>query len=294
MVRLSILLTMMLIALLSFSVPAQSQEECMDCYQKKTITPIGDDERTDFEAECADVSPSQGGFTLEDEDVGWGCRTAQLPPSYGTMFQFYGTICNSSEADLGCPEEPPPPPDEIQHNGSPILLDLGVHSYHLTSIPGGVQFDLRNDGRRRQMAWTRMGVENAFLAHDRNGNGQIDNGSELFGNYTPLRSGALAANGFVALAEFDSNHDRVVDARDEAAWQVLLLWTDRNHDGWSTGDELQPIAQSMVIALGTEYRTIRKKDQWGNLFHYMSKSRFRHGGREHQRTYYDVFLRIEP
>lgn len=293
MVRLSILLTMMLIAQLSFSVAAHSQEECMDCYEKKTVTPIGDDERTDYEAECADVAPSQGGFTLEDEDVGWGCRTAQLPPSYGTMFLFYGTVCNSSEDDLGCPEEPPPPPDEIQHNGSPIILDLGEQSYRLTSIPGGVQFDLRNEGRRPQMAWTRLGGENAFLALDRNGNGRIDDGSELFGNYTPLRSGALAQNGFVALAEFDGNSDRVVDARDPA-WQVLLLWTDRNHDGWSTPDEVQPIAHSMVIALGTEYRSIRKRDQWGNLFRYMSKFRLRDGGREHQRTYYDVFLQIAP
>jgi hypothetical protein len=291
MVRLSILLTIMLIALLSFSVAAQSQEECMDCYLKKTVTPIGDDERTDYEAECADVSPSQGGFTLEDEDVGWGCRTAELPPSYGTMFHFYGRVCNSSEDDLGCPEEPPPPPDEIQHNGSPIILDLGEHSYRMTSIPGGVYFDLRNEGHRSQLAWTRLAVENAFLALDRNGNGSIDNGSELFGNYTPLRSGALAQNGFVALAEFDSNSDRVVDPRDPA-WQVLLLWTDRNHDGWSTSDEVQPIVHSMVIALGTEYRSIRKRDQWGNLFRYMSKFRLRDGAREHQRNYYDVFLQI--
>jgi hypothetical protein len=293
MARIQIRVVMILIASLSFSAAAQIQEECMDCYEKVTKTPLpGGEERQDFEAECCDASCFYpNGFVVEDADVGWGCRTAQLPPSWGELHNWYGTVCNSSDDDLGCPEEPPPPPDEIQHNGSPIIIDLGEHSYRLTSIPGGVHFDLRNEGRRPQLAWTRLGVENAFLALDRNGNGRIDNGSELFGNYTPLRSGVLAQNGFVALAEFDSNSDRVVDSRDPA-WQVLLLWTDRNHDGWSTPDEVQPIAHSMVIALGTEYRSIRKRDQWGNLFRYISKFRFRDGGGDHQRNYYDVFLQI--
>lgn len=246
-----------------------------------------------LEGACCDASCFYPGYTVEDEDVGWGCQVAQIPPHWNTQHNIYGTICNSSEDDLGCPEPPPPPTEEIQHSGSPIVLDLGEHNYRLTSLRDGVRFDLRNEGRSPQMAWTRLGVENAFLALDRNGNGRIDNGSELFGNYTPLRSGALAQNGFVALAEFDSNQDRVIDASD-AAWQILLLWTDRNHDGWSTADELQPLRASMVTALETKYRTIGKKDQWGNLFRYMSKFRVREGGNEHRRTYYDVFLRIDP
>ena len=295
MFRFAIPVTAMLIAILALPAAGQLQEECMDCYQKVTKTPLpGGEERQDFEAACCDAAcfyPS--GFVVEDEDVGWGCRTAVLPSHYGTQFKMYGTICNSSEDDLGCPEEePPPPPDEIQHNGSPIILDLGEHNYRLTSIAEGVQFDLRNEGRRTPMAWTRLGVENAFLALDRNGNGRIDNGSELFGNYTPLRSGTVASNGFVALAELDSNQDHVVDARDPA-WRALILWTDQNHDGWSTSEELQPIAQSVVTALETEYRNIRRKDQWGNVFRCMAKFRLSEGGREHQRTYYDVFLRIE-
>jgi len=293
MFRLLISVTLILTALLAFPVSAQLVEECMDCYQKSTFTPIGNegDFRSDFAAACCDAPCNYPGYVVMDTDVGFGCLTSEVNDPESNM---YGTVCASSQADLGCPDDRPDDPDTLDPNGAePIILDLGEHNYRLTSLPDGVQFDLRNEGRRRQIAWTRAHVENAFLALDRNGNGRIDNGSELFGNYTPLRSGALAPNGFRALAELDDNYDRVVDARD-AAWQILLLWTDRNHDGWSGADELQPISQSIVSALETSYRTIGKKDQWGNLFSFMSKFRVRQLGQEHQRTYYDVFLRIEP
>lgn len=172
---------------------------------------------------------------------------------------------------------------------SPILLDLAQDKYVLTSFEDGVRFDLRNEGVRKQTAWTRANAENAFLAMDRDGNGQIDNGAELFGNYTPLRSGKLAQNGFEALDELDDNRDGVVDAAD-SAWTALLLWTDRNHDGQSSADELRPIAISAVTAMETDYAMVGKKDQWGNLYRF--KSRFQLRERDH--TYYDVFLRSAP
>ncbi len=306
MVRFSIPVAMIVIATLSVPAAAQIQEQCMDCYEKDTKTPLPDNKiRHDFQASCADTFPSEGGYELKNEDVGFGCSTAEVPPGWGEALNEYGRVCNSSDADLGCPEGPPPQPPspEIPEdpptcpnppcNSSPIILDLGDESYRLTSLAGGVQFDLRNEGRRRQISWTRLGVENAFLARDRNGNGQIDNGSELFGNFTPLQSGALAPHGFIALAELDENHDGVVDRRD-GAWSTLLLWTDRNHDGWTTPDELQGIGSSVVTALETDYRTIGKRDQWGNLFRYASKFRLREGNKERERKYYDVFFRSEP
>jgi hypothetical protein len=192
---------------------------------------------------------------------------------------------------------PPPPPDEIQNCteatgcGSPIILDLGDDAYRFTSIENGVQFALRN-GRPRQMAWTRAGVENAFLACDRNGNGRIDNGAELFGNFTALRSGQLARNGFEALSELDDHGDGIIDSND-AAWSFLLLWTDRNHDGVSTADELQSISESLVTALETEHRWVGRKDQQGNEFRYLSHFRLQRGAAEARRSYYDVFFLME-
>lgn len=304
MVRFWILVAMILLTSPSLPAAPPIDEQCMDCYEKVTITEVEGWDRHVIDASCADTFPEEGGYTLEEEqtDVGYGCRVSDIPAEQSAAVNEWGQQCNSTEADVGCSDEPPPSPETIDDaptcpnppcQVSPIILDLGDESYRLTSLAGGVQFDLRNEGRRRQISWTRLGVENAFLARDRNGNGQIDNGSELFGNFTPLRSGALSPNGFIALAELDENHDGVVDRRD-GPWSTLLLWTDRNHDGWSTHDELQVIGSSVVTALETDYRTIGKRDQFGNHFRYMSKFRLSEDKKERERKYYDVFFLSEP
>lgn len=288
--------------LVAVSASGQSHEECMDCAEREIrtwVVDLGDgrsQEWKEIEALCADC-PCEGtpAWVVVDEDAGAGCR---VYPANAWAFRT-GTECNSVETDARCPPTDPPPSEGDEDDTctdppcetSPILLDLGGDNYRLTSVANGVQFDLRNEGRRRPVAWTRAGVENAFIALDRDGNGRIDNGSELFGNVTPLRSGLLAPNGFIALAEMDENRDGLVDARD-AAWSILLLWTDRNHDGWSTEEELQPIAASAVIALETSYQTIGRKDQWGNLYRYRSQFRVSQNGIEHQRSCYDVYFRI--
>jgi hypothetical protein len=150
-----------------------------------------------------------------------------------------------------------------------------------------VQFDLRNEGYAVTTPWTRPNTEVAFLAFDRNGNGRIDSGAELFGNFTPLATGDTAANGYQALHEFDDDQDGVVNAAD-AGWRLLQLWTDRDHDGRSSSEELTPISASNVTALSTEYLPVGRKDKWGNEFRYLSHFWLR----ESRRAYYDVFFVI--
>jgi hypothetical protein len=108
-----------------------------------------------------------------------------------------------------------------------------------------------------------------------------------------LRSGALAENGFIALAELDVNADGVVNAYD-ATWSSLLLWVDRDHDGVSDRDELQPIGRSVVTGIATEHRWVGRRDEWGNLFRYRGRFWIRDDRREHERTAYDVFFRLVP
>ncbi len=168
---------------------------------------------------------------------------------------------------------------------SPIILDLTGRGYHLTSTRDGVRFDIRNDGKPIQIAWTAAGSGNAFLALDRNGNGTIDSGAELFGSRTPLQSGGVGPTGFHALAELDLNGDYLVDKAD-GAWSSLLLWTDANHDGQSAADELKNIAESDITALETDFRRIGREDKWGNDFRLMSHARL---GQE-RRSYFDVWL----
>jgi hypothetical protein len=225
------ILLLLVIAALAGSAQAQFYNDCMDCLQKSWAVYQGTEKIVYWEALCCDA-PCTGGFYMTNPDVGAGCLIADLGQSGNPR----GTQCNSSDYDQGCPEpeyalpvvtpkrqEQPRNPDEGPE--SPIVVDLGRDGYHFTSVTSGVRFDIRNDGTPVQMGWTRLGAENAFLALDRNANGRIDHGAELFGNATPLRDGSRAANGFIALAEFDDNRDGVVDPSDDA-WAALLLWTD--------------------------------------------------------------------
>jgi len=170
---------------------------------------------------------------------------------------------------------------------SPIVIDLNDGSYPLSGKTDPVAFDLDADGLPELATWTAPGSAVAFLALDRNGNGVIDSGNELFGNHTPGPGASTAANGFEALAVLDTNHDGRIDASD-TAWVMLLLWTDRNHDGHSSLSELQPLASSPVTAILLDYRLVGRRDEYGNFFRYEGALQLSHG----IRRIYDVFFRV--
>lgn len=165
----------------------------------------------------------------------------------------------------------PEPPDE----NCPILLDLALDGFHLSGPHPAVSFDIDGDGTLDSIAWTREGENDAFLCLDRNHNGVIDDGRELFGFATPLLSGQRAEVGYRALAELDQpalggNQDGKVDARD--SWfKELCAWVDANRDGMSQAGEIHSLQQVGVEALEYAYRTTRLRDSYGNLFRYASR-----------------------
>lgn len=168
---------------------------------------------------------------------------------------------------------------------SPLLIKMGGGPWQLTGLDDPVRFDIRADDHMLTMGWTASGADIAFLALDRNGNGAVDDGSELFGNATPLPNGHRASNGFVALAQYDENHDEMIDASDPI-WNTLLLWTDRNHDGISQSDELTPISATAVTSIGLKNHWTGRHDASGNLFRYEAVVRI--GNRV--QAFYDVYF----
>ncbi|MGH9370883.1 MAG: hypothetical protein ACRD15_05070 [Vicinamibacterales bacterium] len=182
--------------------------------------------------------------------------------------------------------------------GSPIIVDTGRNGYRLTNVSLGVRFDLDADGTPELVAWTREGSDDAFLAMDRNGNGRIDDGSELFGNYTPAhadRRDVTTENGFEALGYLGSPSygvsvpDRRIDARD-AAFERLLLWRDLNHNGFSEPEELQAAAAAGVVAIGTDYKNKKRVDRFGNEFRQKGRITWTDG----VDAVFDVWLKWRP
>ncbi len=186
----------------------------------------------------------------------------------------------------------PPEPDLCMDpcSPSPILIDVGGNGYRLTSLEQGVVFDIFANDRPRQVGWTQGSWPNGFLAMDRNRNGIIDDGSELFGDHTPLPDGKLAADGFQALAFYDQpenggNSNGTIDHEDRV-WVDLRVWIDTNHNGWSESAEVFHLDEVGVSAIGTSAGREMRRDQYGNLFRLRGRAWF---GRQ-PRLIYDVFL----
>ena len=103
-------------------------------------------------------------------------------------------------------------------------------------------------------------AETPWIAIDRDGNGAITTGAELFGDATVLADGTTAHNGFAALAMLDTNSDGTLDAHD-AAFASLLLWADRNGDRTSAPDELRPLASVVTSIPLANTRATRCNDR---------------------------------
>lgn len=183
---------------------------------------------------------------------------------------------------------------------SPVIIDVNGDGIELTNARNGVLFRANPFSETAyRIAWTRRGTNDAWLALDRNGNGQIDDIGELFGNLTHQSAPAPGSerNGFAALAEFDSsasggNGDGMIDARDRV-FHLLRLWRDRDHDGVSTADELTTLPEGGIDGISLRYQRFRRIDDNGNEFRFRAMI-LRADGSGAGKWAWDVYLRGAP
>jgi hypothetical protein len=128
----------------------------------------------------------------------------------------------------------------------PIILDLDGNGLETVGLASNIHFDHNGDGVMTKTGW--VGKDDALLVWDRNGNGSIDTGAELFGDFTPLPNGTLAPNGFAALAALDSNGDGIIDASDPA-FAELKLWRDADQNGITGQGELISLQDAGIVSL---------------------------------------------
>jgi trimeric autotransporter adhesin len=148
------------------------------------------------------------------------------------------------------------------------MLDLTGDGVNTTSVlTDGVDFDISDTGSKTRVSW--LGEGTGFLALDLNQDGLINGGQELFGSATALNAGGRATNGFEALAQYDDNHDNVINELD-AVFSDLRVWVDGNHDGVTNQGELLTMAQADVAEIRLDYLLGSELDN-GNLMGMVSE-----------------------
>jgi hypothetical protein len=173
--------------------------------------------------------------------------------------------------------------------GSPIVVDLDRGGFRFTDLAGGVRFDLDGDGHAEQVAWIAPGSGDGWLVLDRDGDGLITSGAELFGNFTP-QPPSDEPHGYAALAVFDQpaaggDGDGAITPAD-AVFAELRLWIDADHDGVSQPGELIPLAAAGIRAIDLGFVNSAHRDEHGNELRYASRVRLSRGATRSA----DVFL----
>jgi Ca2+-binding EF-hand superfamily protein len=124
-------------------------------------------------------------------------------------------------------------------------------------VGSGVNFDLYANGQDVQTGW--VSASDGLLVLDRNADGSIGDGSELFGSSTVLANGQKANDGYQALREFDTNADGYISA-DDAVFNELRVWVDANSDGNSATGELKTLAELGISKISVQTQDSNQMD----------------------------------
>ncbi|WP_091753513.1 calcium-binding protein [Methylobacterium sp. ap11] len=122
----------------------------------------------------------------------------------------------------------------------PLVIDLDGDGIETTELAtSGVYFDLDQDLFAERTGW--IGADDGFLVRDRNGNGRIDDISEMFGG--------VGRSGFADLAALDSDGDGRITKAD-LLWSTLQVWRDRDGDGQTDVGELMTLDALGIREIG--------------------------------------------
>ncbi|HAT1685459.1 TPA: hypothetical protein I8Y21_006329, partial [Klebsiella oxytoca] len=143
----------------------------------------------------------------------------------------------------------------------PIVIDLNGDGVKTISKSAGLVFDHDGNLFAENTGW--VSPEDGLLVLDKNHDGKIGSGNELFGSNTILNNGQKAQNGYEALREYDENHDGVIDKND-TIWSQLKVWQDKNSNATVDDGELFTLEQLKIAGIKLNYKNINNTDSEGN------------------------------
>ncbi len=251
-----------------------------------------------------------GGGTSSGNEGGGGSGGSGGQGGQGGCTEYAGDGCTPGESN-SCPvltgtgssgfigggstvcELVPGKPCTTQWNGecyTPLVLSFdGAPVAYLADREHG--FDL---GGNHSQATDWPTARTPWLALDRNGNGQIDDGSELFGSMTVLAGGARAPNGFAALRELDADGDGRITPADPG-FASLVLWTDADGDRRTSGGELTTLGARELLSIDLAFAVDPRCDARGNCEVERAAFRYRDAaGVERTGAIIDVHLAPQP
>lgn len=221
------------------------------------------------------TSTSLGGSASAQSTAGGGVRSCLFGTCNVTVTMSGpgGSVTINPDAIWQAPTEQNSIGCEGESRGdppTPILIDAYGEGFHLTDASHGVKFDVKATGNPIGISWTDPKHHNGWLALDRNGNGKIDSGAELFGDVTPQPKAARPPNGYLALGYFDTaaaggNGNGVIDPGD-AVFSQLRVWIDANQDGISQPEELHTLSELDINQLAYKFDVEWNVDHFGNIY----------------------------
>jgi len=140
---------------------------------------------------------------------------------------------------------------------TPLVVQLDGETSFMPAI--ATPFDMSSDGTCTSTDWP----SSPWLALDRDGDGVISSGAELFGSATKMSTGGYASNGFVALAELDDNRDGKISAED-GSFAKLVLWSDLDDDRMGTAAELRRVGDAHLVSIDLAFDRRASCDGNGN------------------------------
>lgn len=157
---------------------------------------------------------------------------------------------------------------------TPLVIDLNGNGVQTLADSFGVSFDFDGKGTPSQTGWVHP--DDGLLVWDKDKDGLINHGEELFGDNSLLNNHTKAKEGFSALAEFDSNGDGIIDNTD-SLWSELKVWQDKNSDGLSQSHELIALDTLGIKSIELNAKETHFFDDNGNFHKLMAKVNWNNG-----------------